>query len=86
MGNKDALTIALREAGHTELADALERKELVGRLRQSGRADLAERLEAPEAPAEPEQPKSPERAAAEGLLDHLNASVTKWHSLGGSSE
>ena len=78
------LTTALRESGHADLADALERKELVGRARESGRHDLADRLEAPQAPAEPEQPKSPEQAMAEGLLDHLNASTTKWHSLGGS--
>ena len=87
MAEQHDLTTALREAGHADLADVLEKKELVGRLRQGGRADLADRLEAPpeapEPPAAPEPPKSAERVAAEGLRDHLNASLSPWHTLGG---
>lgn len=74
------LSDALRESGHPEIARQLERKELAGRLRGSGRADLADALEAPAALAEPE-PKTPEQAAGEDLLRSLNASVSKWHSL-----
>jgi len=81
------LTTALREAGHADLADVLERKELAGRLRQAGRDDVADRLEAPEAPeappAAPEPSKSAERVAGEALLEHLNSSVSRWHSIGG---
>ena len=46
------LSAALKEAGHDELAAALERKSLAGRLRQAGRDDLAEALEADQPPAE----------------------------------
>jgi hypothetical protein len=46
------LAAALREAGHGDVADALERKELAGRLRQSGRDDLADALEGGDQPAE----------------------------------
>jgi hypothetical protein len=41
------LADALREAGHEDVA-VLERKELAGRLRQSGRDDFADALEAGE--------------------------------------
>jgi hypothetical protein len=40
------LADALRAAGHTDVAAALEGKELAGRLRQSRRDDLADALEA----------------------------------------
>jgi hypothetical protein len=40
------LADALGAEGHNEIADALERKELAGRLRHTGRDDLADALEA----------------------------------------
>jgi hypothetical protein len=42
------LTAALREAGHDDLAAALERKALVRGLREAGREDLADALESGE--------------------------------------
>ena len=38
------LAAALREAGHEEIANQLEQRELVGRLRKAGRDDLADVL------------------------------------------
>jgi hypothetical protein len=78
------LADALRKSGHPEIARLLERKELAGRLRGSGRSDLAEALEAPpaEKPEKPEQ--TPEQAAGEQLLGHLNASTGRWFNLGAS--
>ena len=49
----DDLAGALREAGHADIADALERKQLANRLREGGREDLAEQLEAGKTPAAP---------------------------------
>jgi hypothetical protein len=78
----DRLSDALREGGHADLADQLERKQLAGQLRETGRNDLAERLETPEAPpAEPEPVKSPEVQMAERMRDAMNESLTKWVSL-----
>ena len=86
------LVTALREAGHGDVADALERKELAGRLRQSGRDDLADQLEAgqqettPVEPAEPEPPVTPaeqHQRLAEDYRDALNASLTPSLTIGG---
>jgi hypothetical protein len=50
--------------------------------RQASDPDPIERApEAPPAPAQPEPTKSPELLMAEGLREHLNASLTPWHSL-----
>ena len=59
------LSAALKEAGHDELAAALERKSLAGQLRQAGRDDLADALEADQPPAEqtPAAPTDPVEAA-----------------------
>lgn len=76
------LAAALREAGHSDVADALERKELAGRLRQTGRDDLANQLEGskpPDAPAADAVPVHPEQRFAESLRDHMNSSLTRWH-------
>jgi hypothetical protein len=81
------LAAALREAGHPDVADALERKELAGRLRQSGRDDLADALEAggeAGAPAREQEdeaapgatPVNAERQFAEQYRDALNAAIT----------
>jgi hypothetical protein len=83
------LAAALREAGHGDVADALEKKELAGRLRQSGRDDLANQLEAggETSPAGDEdtppsvQPTPP--APHEQLAQQLNAAQSKWLTLGG---
>jgi hypothetical protein len=78
------LATALRENGHTEIADALERKELAGRLRQSGRDDLADQLEAGDpTPAAEETEPSAEPAPHERLAQQLNAAQSKWLTLGG---
>jgi hypothetical protein len=62
----DDLTEGLRDAGHDDLAEALERKQLAGQLREGGREDLADQLEAgrePEpAPSEGEQLQNELRA------------------------
>lgn len=50
-----------------------------GDLERQACADPVER--APAAPAPLEPAKSPEVQMAEALRDHLNASVSKWHSL-----
>lgn len=77
------LAAALREAGHKDVADALERKELAGRLRQSGRDDLADALEAGDpAPAVEETPPA-EPAPHELLAKRLEQSQSKWITLGG---
>ena len=75
------LSDTLREGGHPELARQLERKELAGRLRGSGRDDLAASLETPEAPAEKPEAKSPEQVVGEELLGAPNAALSRWHSL-----
>lgn len=84
------LAAALREAGHGDVADALERKELAGRLRQAGRGDLADALEGgdqttPAEEAEPTtEPSSP--AAHEQLARSLNAAQSRWMTLGGPDD
>jgi hypothetical protein len=83
------LAAALREAGHGDVADALERKELAGRLRQSGRDDLADQLEADQqtpTPAPPERPLThaeQEQQFAEQYRDALNRSLSPTHEIGG---
>ena len=59
------MAAALREAGHAEIAAALERKSLAGQLRKAGRDDLADSLEAGElTPAvEEAQPPPPSRTS-----------------------
>jgi hypothetical protein len=81
------LAAALREAGHGDVADALEKKELAGRLRQSGRADLADQLEAGEPTPtveEAEPVPEPEPPEHERLARSLNAAQSRWLTLGGS--
>ena len=75
------LSDALREGGHADLAEQLDRKQLAGQLRESGRTDLADRLETAETPAEPEPVKTPEVQMAERMRDAMNESLTKWTSL-----
>jgi len=77
------LAAALRDAGHSDVADALERKELAGRLRQTGRDDLADQLEAgaPAGEAEPSAEPTP-AAPHEQLAQQLNAAQSKWLTLG----
>jgi hypothetical protein len=78
------LADALRAEGHTEIANQLERKELAGWLRKSGRDDLADALEAgePTSPVEEVEP-SAEPAPRERLAQQLNAAQSKWLTLGG---
>jgi hypothetical protein len=81
------LTAALREAGHGDVADALERKELAGRLRQSGRPDLADQLEAGDptpAVEEAEASAEPEPLEHELLAKRLDQAQSRWITLGGS--
>jgi hypothetical protein len=81
------LTAALREAGHDDLAAALERKALVRGLREAGREDLADALESGETatpPAEeaqstnPPTPQQQHHQFAEHFRDALNESRTPW--------
>jgi hypothetical protein len=78
------LAAALREAGHSEIANALERKELAGRLRHIDRDELADQLEAgaPAGEAEPNAEPTP-AAPHEQLAQQLNAAQSKWLTLGG---
>lgn len=78
------LADALRAEGHTEIADQLERRELAGRLRESGRPDLADELITGETPPveEPEPAPEPE-AEHERLARQLNAAQSRWLTLGG---
>lgn len=81
------LAAALREAGHGDVADALERRELAGRLRQSGRPDLADQLEAGDptpAVEEAEPSAEPEPLEHELLAKRLDEAQSRWYSLGGS--
>jgi hypothetical protein len=80
------LADALRESGHTEIADALERKELAGRLRQSGRDDLADQLEAgePMPAVEETEPPPPAPQPHEQLAKQLDEAQSRWITLGGS--
>jgi hypothetical protein len=78
------LTEALREAGHEDVAAALERKELAGRLREAGRDDLADMLltgEQPPPAAQPDPVAEPE-PEHELLARLLNAAQSKWMTLG----
>ena len=68
------LSAALKEAGHDELAAALERKSLAGQLRQAGRDDLADALEADQPPAE-QTPAAPTRPAVEAARQHEAAAM-----------
>jgi hypothetical protein len=79
------LATALRESGHTEIADALERKELAGRLRTSGTDDLADALEAGEpTPLVEEAEPTAEPAPHERLAKQLDEAQSRWITLGGS--
>ena len=80
----DNLSAALREAGHTEIADALERKSLAGQLRTAGRDDLADSLEAGDqtAPVEGAQPPAAPQPH-EVFAKQLNEAQSVWHTLGG---
>jgi len=81
------LAAALREAGHDDVAAALERKELAGRLRQNGRDDLADQLEAgvQTAPAEEAEPSTNLTPVAhERLATALHDAQSRWVTLGGS--
>lgn len=80
------LAAALREAGHGDVAAALEKKELAGRLRKSGRDDLADQLEAGEpTPAADETAEpSEEPAPHERLARSLRDAQSRWVTLGGS--
>ena len=79
------LTEALREAGHEDVAAALEKKELAGRLRKAGRDDLADSLITGETPP-PEQPEpAPEPtplAPHEQLAKSLHDAQSRWVRLG----
>lgn len=86
------LAAALREAGHTDIAAALEGKELAGRLRQTGRDDLAAALEAGSQtpPAAEEEtpptvqptPPAPHAQLAQALHD----AQSRWVTVGGSPD
>jgi hypothetical protein len=78
------LAAALREAGHDDVAAALERKGLAGQLRQAGRPDLADQLEASDQtqPVEEAQPPATPQPH-EWLAKQLNEAQTQWHTLGG---
>jgi hypothetical protein len=90
------LADALREAGHTEIANQLERKALAGDLRKVGRGDLADALESGEQheatpapatetepePTEPPTPQQQQQQFAENFRDALNASRTPWFGEG----
>jgi hypothetical protein len=77
------LSVALREAGHTDIAAALERKELAGRLRQSGRDDLADALEANSEPTPAtEEPKAEPPTPHEQLAKRLHEAQSPWFSFG----
>jgi hypothetical protein len=80
------LAAALREAGHGDVADALEKKELAGRLRQSGRDDLADQLEAgePTPPVEEAEPVGEPEPQHERLARSLHDAQSRWVTLGGS--
>jgi hypothetical protein len=82
------LADALREAGHEDVAAALETKELAGRLRKSGRDDLAEQLEAgePTPAAEETEPNAEPPAPHEQLAQQLGEAQSKWMTLGGGSD
>ena len=64
------LTEALREAGHDDIADQLEKKALANELRKAGRDDLADALEAGRRP-QAQQPQP--RDLAQYLLDQINS-------------
>jgi hypothetical protein len=81
------LAAALREAGHEDVAAALEKKELAGRLRQNGRDDLAHALEAggqgnPAAEEEAQrtvEPATPHKR----LAQELRNAQSQWFTFGG---
>jgi hypothetical protein len=79
------LADALRAEGHTEIADELERRELAGRLRESGRGDLADALITGETPPpeEPEPAAEPEPREHELLAKRLDEAQSRWITLGG---
>jgi hypothetical protein len=82
------LSQALRDAGHDEIADKLEARELAGRLRDLGREDLADELDGHDAQPrseEPQEPAAPATPQEQGqqLLDGLNRVRTPWFQLGG---
>jgi hypothetical protein len=77
------LTEALREAGHDDVAAALERKELAGRLRQAGREDLADALVTGEQTPPPEQPEPAPVPEHERLARQLADAQSEWITLGG---
>jgi hypothetical protein len=79
------LTEALREAGQEDVAAALERKELAGRLRTAGRDDLADMLvtgEQPPPAAQPEPVAEPE-PEHELLAKQLDKAQSRWVTLSG---
>jgi hypothetical protein len=80
------LAAALREAGHPEVADQLERRELAARLRESGRPDLADALMTGEQtpPAEAAEPGSEPAPPAphEQLARSLRNALSRWVTLG----
>jgi hypothetical protein len=81
------LADALREAGHGDVAAALEKKELAARLRKSGRPDLADQLEAGDQPApEAEETPPPAPQPHELLAERLNAAQSRWTTLGGPDD
>jgi hypothetical protein len=57
-------------------------------LRQAGRDDLADALEAGPAPGEEPQPSEPPAPAQphELLAKQLDAAQSKWHTLGGGPD
>jgi hypothetical protein len=80
----DNLSSALREAGHPDIAEALERKALAGQLRQAGRDDLADSLEAGDQPAPVEGAQPPAAPQPhEVFAKQLNEAQSEWHTLGG---
>jgi hypothetical protein len=80
------LADALREAGHDDVADQLEQRELAGRLRELGRSDLADALITGETPpvgeAEPTAEPTPP-APHEQLAQSLRDAQSRWLTLGG---
>jgi hypothetical protein len=83
------LSAALREAGHEDVAAALEKKELAGRLRKASRDDLADALISGEQTSPTEEPEpagKPEPREHELLAKRLNEAQSRWITLGGRSD
>lgn len=78
------LAAALREAGHGDVAAALEKKELAGRLRKSGRDDLADALETgdPIPAAEEAEPPTPVPQPHEQLAKQLEEAQSRVDHVG----